>query len=58
MAAAHNSDLAAARACGLKTAFFARPTEHGPGQTSDLGPEQEWDVVAHDIRDLAARLGL
>lgn len=58
MAAAHNSDLAAARACGLKTAFFARPTEHGLGHTRDLLPEQDWDVVAHDIQDLAARLGL
>ena len=46
MVAAHNGDLAAARACGLATAFVPRPNEHGPGQTTDLQPEQDWDVVA------------
>jgi 2-haloacid dehalogenase len=58
MVAAHNGDLAAARACGLRTAFVPRPTEHGPGQTTDLGPEQDWDVVALDLVALAQALGL
>lgn len=31
MVAAHSSDLAAAAAAGLRTAFIARPDEHGPG---------------------------
>jgi 2-haloacid dehalogenase len=31
MVAAHSSDLAAAAACGLQTAFIARPDEYGPG---------------------------
>ncbi|HET6159119.1 MAG TPA: haloacid dehalogenase type II [Dongiaceae bacterium] len=57
MVAAHNSDLAAARACGLRTAFIPRPTEHGPGQTKDLRAEQDWDLVAQDFRDLADQLG-
>jgi 2-haloacid dehalogenase len=57
MVAAHNGDLAAARACGLATAFVPRPTEHGPGQTRDLRPEQDWDVVAPDFGELAHRLG-
>jgi 2-haloacid dehalogenase len=57
MVAAHNYDLHAARACGLRTAFVPRPTEYGPGQTTDLGPEGDWDVVADDFRDLAERLG-
>ena len=57
LVAAHNSDLAAARKCGLRTAFVAR-TEHGPDQTTDLRPEQDWDVVARDFGDLAGRLGL
>ena len=35
MVAAHNYDLDAARACGLRTAFVPRPAEHGPGQTTD-----------------------
>lgn len=58
LVAAHNSDLAAARACGLRTAFVPRPTEHGSGQTIDLRPEQAWDVVADDLEGLAAALGL
>lgn len=58
LVAAHNGDLAAARRCGLRTAFIPRPTEHGPGQTTDLAPEQDWDVVARDMEDLAAQLGL
>jgi 2-haloacid dehalogenase len=58
MVAAHNSDLAAARGCGLRTAFVPRPDEHGPGQTAELRPEQDWDVVASDFEDLARRLGV
>ncbi len=57
MVAAHNSDLAAARLCGMRTAFIPRPAEHGPGQTKDLVPEQDWDVVARDMLDLAQKLG-
>ncbi|MGG1948667.1 haloacid dehalogenase type II [Trinickia sp. NRRL B-1857] len=57
LVAAHNGDLAAARGCGLKTAFVARPTEHGPAQSTDLAAEQAWDVVASDFVDLADRLG-
>jgi 2-haloacid dehalogenase len=53
MVAAHNYDLAAAQAEGMRTAFVPRPTEYGPGQTTDLGPEQDWDVVAKDLEDLA-----
>lgn len=57
MVAAHNNDLHAARRCGLRTAFVYRRTEHGPNQTSDLAPDSDWDVVAEDFSDLAARLG-
>ncbi len=57
MVAAHNYDLAAARANGMRTAFLPRPTEHGPGQTTDLVPDADWDVVAKDIEDLARLLG-
>lgn len=56
LVAAHNGDLAAARACGLKTAFVPRPAEHGPGQTRDLRPEQDWDWVAADFVALEAAL--
>jgi 2-haloacid dehalogenase len=57
MVAAHNSDLLAAAACGLQTAFVPRPTEYGPDQTSDLKPEREYDLVARDFLDLARLLG-
>ena len=57
MAAAHNGDLAAARACGLRTAFFPRVSEYGPHQTRDFAADGEWDVVAADIVDLAERMG-
>lgn len=57
MVAAHNSDLAAAQAVGLRTAFVHRPTEHGPNQTTDLRPEGDWDVVVDDFEDLASKLG-
>jgi 2-haloacid dehalogenase len=56
MAAAHNYDLAAARELGLRTAFIPRPSEYGPGQTTDLSPEQPWDVIAADLVDLAEKL--
>jgi 2-haloacid dehalogenase len=58
LAAAHNYDLAAARALGLRTGFFPRKLDKGPGQTTDLVAESDWDVVATDIVDLAARLGV
>jgi 2-haloacid dehalogenase len=57
MVAAHNGDLAAAAKVGFRTAFVRRPTEHGPGQTTDLEASQAWDVVAESFIDLAARLG-
>lgn len=57
MVAAHNYDLKAARSHGMRTAFVARPRECGPGQTSDLDAEEDWDIVAHDFGALAAALG-
>lgn len=57
LAAAHNNDLQAAREAGLATAFIARPTEYGPGQTADLVPEGDWDLTASSIPELAELLG-
>lgn len=56
MVAAHNGDLAAAAALGFQTAFVARPTEHGPSQTTDLAPSGPWTVAASDMIELARRL--
>jgi hypothetical protein len=55
MAAAHNADLGNARKCGLMTAFFPRPKEYGPNQKRDYSAEQDWDIVAKDIEDLATQ---
>ncbi len=57
MVAAHNEDLKAARACGLRTLFVHRPTEHGPAQTTDLAPAGPWDVVADSLVAVADALG-
>ena len=45
-----------ATAAGLKTAFWPRQSEHGPGQTTDIAASESWDIVALDIRDLATQM--
>jgi 2-haloacid dehalogenase len=57
MVAAHNYDLKAARYHGMRTVFVPRPREYGPGQISDLKPEENWDVIAEDFEQLAAVMG-
>jgi 2-haloacid dehalogenase len=56
LVAAHNNDLTAARAVGFKTAFVARPAEHGPGQQTDLRAEADWDIIAASFEELAGKL--
>jgi len=55
LVAAHPSDLSAARAAGLRTAFVARPLEHGP--PARAARVAEFDVMATDFLDLAEQLG-
>jgi 2-haloacid dehalogenase len=57
LVAAHNDDLEAAAAQGLRTGFVARPTEYGPHQSKDLAATGPWDVVAEDFERLADALG-
>lgn len=57
MVAAHNGDLEAAAALGLKTAFVLRPTEYGPAQTTDLAPSRTWDRSVDSMEALADALG-
>ncbi len=57
LVAAHNYDLHAAQAEGLRTAFVPRRTEYGPDQTTDLTPDGDWDVIATDFLALATILG-
>jgi 2-haloacid dehalogenase len=56
MVAAHSSDLAAAAAAGLRTAFIARPDEHGPGR-GESRADVPVDVSAENLLVLADRLG-
>ena len=56
MVAAHNGDLKAASALGMKTAFVCRPIEYGPNQSADLAPEGDWDIIAKDLLELAGQL--
>jgi 2-haloacid dehalogenase len=55
MVAAHSGDLAAAAACGLRTAHIARPNEHGPGR-GETKPAVSVDIAATSLDDLAAKL--
>jgi 2-haloacid dehalogenase len=57
LVAAHPSDLRSARDVGLKTAYVARPHEHGPGQKPPRLEDGEFDVTATDFLDLAEQLG-
>ena len=56
MVAAHSSDLAAAAATGLCTAFIARPDERGPGR-GESAPSVPVDISARDLNELADKLG-
>ena len=55
MVAAHSSDLAAAAAAGLRTAFIARPDEKGPGR-GEHAASVPVDVSAAGLVELADRL--
>jgi 2-haloacid dehalogenase len=57
LVAAHHDDLAAARACGCRTAFVERPLEFGPNVAHNVAPRAGNDVHARDFRDLAQQLG-
>ncbi len=58
MVAAHATDLRAAAACGLRTAYVDRPLEFGPERRGDVPRDSDrFDVVATGFDDLADRLG-
>ncbi len=57
MVAAHPSDLRAAAACGLRTAYVKRPNEKGPGGALEPSRAGEFDITADDFLDLARQLG-
>jgi 2-haloacid dehalogenase len=57
MVAAHNDDLVTAGGLGFRTAFVARPHEHGAAHTRDRTAVHGFDIVACDFGDLADQLG-
>jgi 2-haloacid dehalogenase len=56
LVAAHQDDLAAARACGLQTAYIERPFEFGRGQPKDVSPDPANTLHARDLLQLAQLL--
>jgi 2-haloacid dehalogenase len=57
MVAAHQDDLAHARACGLKTAYIERPEEYGCSQIKDVSPHPDNTLHARNLVELAVILG-
>jgi 2-haloacid dehalogenase len=57
LVAAHQDDLAAARGCGLKTAYIERPAEFGADRPKDVSPNPANTLHAKSLTDLAALLG-
>lgn len=57
MVAAHPSDLRAAAACGLRTAYVPRPLERGPSSAMEACQDGEFDLAAADFNALAQALG-
>jgi 2-haloacid dehalogenase len=57
LVAAHHDDLAAARACGLGTAYIERPLEFGARQPKDVSPRGGNDLHAASLTALARLLG-
>jgi 2-haloacid dehalogenase len=57
LVAAHQDDLAAARACGLQTTYIERPSEFGAAQPKDISPHPDNTRHARDFLALADQLG-
>jgi 2-haloacid dehalogenase len=56
LVAAHKDDLAAARRCGLRTAYVRRPLEHGRASEADVSADRQSEFNADDFVDLARQL--
>ncbi|MDO8650983.1 MAG: haloacid dehalogenase type II [Undibacterium sp.] len=57
LVAAHQSDLDAARHCGLQTAYIERPLEYGASHSKDISVHPDNTYHARDILQLADLLG-
>ena len=56
LVAAHQDDLAGARACGLRTAYIERPLEFGTAHPKDVSPDPANTLHAGSLNDLADQL--
>lgn len=56
LVAAHHDDLAAARACGLRTAYIERPLEFGAAHVKDVSPQPGNALHAASLVALADQL--
>lgn len=56
LVAAHHDDLAAARNCGLRTAYIERPQEWGTKHAKDCSPCPDDDLHCHSLMDFAAQI--
>lgn len=57
LVATHQDDLAAARACGLQTAYIERPFEYGANHPKDSSPNPANTYHAVNFLELAVQLG-
>lgn len=58
LVAAHEADLDAAKATGMRTAYVPRPLEWGPAPPSEPSTGTDrFDIVAQDFIDLSEQLG-
>ena len=57
LVAAHHDDLAAARGCGLQTAYIERPHEFGAVQPKDVSPRAGNTLHCASLVALAEKLG-
>ncbi|OYY76053.1 MAG: haloacid dehalogenase, type II [Sphingomonas sp. 28-62-20] len=57
LVAAHHSDLAAARGCGLTCAYIHRPMEYGGATAPDDHMAQDWEWSAGSLVELAVAMG-
>jgi 2-haloacid dehalogenase len=53
LVAAHHDDLAAARSCGLRTAYVERPLEFGPKRPKDVSAQPDNDLHGRDLMEIA-----
>ncbi|WP_370679363.1 haloacid dehalogenase type II [Comamonas sp. GB3 AK4-5] len=56
LVAAHHNDLAAARGCGLQTAYIERPLEFGADQPKDVSAQAGNGWHARNLLDLSRQL--